>query len=62
MNDLFQRENQVLKPNILVVLLHCGGGERLGWPILSPLQDVLIFLFIFHSFSLCYYFTVLEDL
>ena len=40
------------------------GGERLGRPILSPppLQNVLIFLFIFQSFSLCYSFTVSEDL
>ena len=39
-------------------------GERLGRPILSPppLQNVLIFLFIFQSFSLCYSFTVSEDL
>ena len=47
------------------------GGERLGRPILSPpppppppspLQNVLIFLFIFQSFILCYSFTVSEDL
>ena len=107
MNILFERENQVFKPNSLFVLLHCGvgkdwvgpffppskmfrsfylsfslldyatlwlylnnfewpipkwelsfqtnkfigtstlwGGERLGRPILYPLQNVLIFLFI----------------
>ena len=34
------------------------GGERLGRPILSTLQNVLIFLFIFQSFGLCYSFTV----
>ena len=40
------------------------GGERLGRPIPPPppLQNVLIFLFIFQSFSLCYSFTVSEDL
>ena len=29
MNDLFQRDNQVFKPNILFVLLHvhCGVGK-----------------------------------
>ena len=30
--------------------------ERLGRPILSPLQNVSIFLFIFQSFGLCYSF------
>ena len=54
MNDRFQRENQVFKPNILFVLLHCGPPP--------PLQNVLIFIFIFQSFSLCYSFTVSEDL
>ena len=43
------------------------GGERMGRPILPPpppppFQNVLIFLFIFQSFSLCYSFTVSEDL
>ena len=33
MNVLFQRENQVFKPNILFVFV---GGERLGRPILPP--------------------------
>ena len=39
-------------------ILHCGVGERLGRPILSPLQNVLIFIIIFQSFGLCYSFTV----
>ena len=30
-----------------------GSGERLSWPILSPLQNVSIILFIFQSFELC---------
>ena len=59
MNDLFQRENQVFKPNILFVLLHCalwgGGGKDWAGPFFppppSPLLTVLIFLFIFQSFS-----------
>ena len=62
MNDRFQRENQVFKPNIFCTAT-LWGWERMGRPILSPpLQNVLIFLFIFQSFSLCYYFTVSEDL
>ena len=63
MNDRFQRENQVFKPNILFVLLHCGVGKDWAGPFFPPpLQNVLIFLFIFQSFSLCYSFTVSEDL
>ena len=45
------------------VLLHCGLGKEWAGPFFPPpLQNVLIFLFIFQSFSLCYYFTVSEDL
>ena len=62
MNDRFQRENQVFKPNILFVLLHFGVGKDWAPPPSPPLQNVLIFLFIFQSFSLCYSFTVSEDL
>ena len=62
LNDRFQRENQVFKPNILFVLLHCGVGKDWAGSFFPPLQNVLIFLFIFQSFSLCYYFTVSEDL
>ena len=63
MNDRFQRENQVFKPNIIFVLLHCGVGKDWAGPFFPPpLQNVLIFLFIFQSFSLCYSFTVSEDL
>ena len=36
MNDLFQRENQVFKPNILFVLLHCGVGKDLAGPFFPP--------------------------
>ena len=38
------------------------GWERLGRPILSPLQNIPTFLFIFQTFSLCYSFTVSEEL
>ena len=68
MNDRFQRENQVFKPNILFVLLHCGVEKDWAGPFFPlpppppPLQNVLIFLFIFQSFSLCYSLTVSEDL
>ena len=56
MNDRFQRENQVFKPNILFVLLHCGVGKDWAGPFFPPpLQNVLIFLFIFQSFSLCFW-------
>ena len=59
MNDQFQIENQVFKPNILFVLLHCGVGKDWAGPFFPPpLQNVLIFLFIFQSFSLCYSFMV----
>ena len=63
MNDRFQRENQVFKPNIFLYCYIVGWGKN--GPAHSfppPLQNVLIFLFIFQSFSLCYYFTVSEDL
>ena len=36
MNDLFQRENQVFKPNILFVLLHCGVGKDWAGPFFPP--------------------------
>ena len=36
------------------------GGEKLGRPILSPLQNVGIFLFILSTFGLCYSFAVSE--
>ena len=62
MNDRFQGENQVFKPNILFVLLHCGVGKDWAGPFFTPLQYVLIFLFIFQSFSLCYSFSVSKDL
>ena len=35
-NDRFQRENQVFKPNILFVLLHCGVGKDLAGPFFLP--------------------------
>ena len=57
MNDLFQKENQVFKPNSLFVLLHCGVGKDWAGPFF-PLQNVLIFVFIFQSFGLRYYFTL----
>ena len=51
MKDLFQRKNQVFKPttgNKFICTSTLWGGERQGQPIL-PLQNVSIFLFIFHS-------------
>ena len=36
MNDRFQRENQVFKPNILFVLLHCGVGKDWAGPFFPP--------------------------
>ena len=36
MNDRFQRENQVFKPNILFVLLHCGVGKNWASPFFPP--------------------------
>ena len=37
-------------------------GKDWAGPFPLPLQNVLIFLFIFQSYSLCYSFTVSEDL
>ena len=67
MNDLFQRENQVFKPNILFVLLHCyivgwgktGPAHSSPPPPPPPPPSPLL---IFQSFSLCYSFNVSEDL
>ena len=36
MNDRFQRENQVFKPNILFVLLHCWLGKDWAGPFFPP--------------------------
>ena len=36
MNDRFQRENQVFKPNILFVLLHCWVGKDWAGPFFPP--------------------------
>ena len=60
MNNLFQRENHVFKPNSLFVLLYCVCGERLGLPILSPLHYFLTFQFICQSFGLNSSYTVSE--
>ena len=62
MNELFQREDEVSKPNSLLVLLHYRVGKDPASTFFPPLQNVLIFLFIFQSFGLCYSFTVSEDL
>ena len=48
LKDLYQSENQVFNPTRLLVL-----RERLGRPILSLFQNVLIYIFIFQSFKLC---------
>ena len=47
--DLYQAENEVFKPNSLLVLLHCGVGN--DW---AGLQNASIFLFYLSSFLLCY--------
>ena len=64
MKDLYQSENQVFKKSTSAQSFPPPKSSYLS--ILSPhpppLQNVLIFLFIFQSFSLCYSFTVSEDL
>ena len=60
MNDRFQRENQVFKPNIFFVLLHCGVGK--DWARLDPFSpspppkcsDLSIYLSVF-QFMLFFY-------
>ena len=50
MNDLFQRENQVFKPNSLFVLLHCGVGKDWAGPFSPPppkCSDLSIYLLVF---------------
>ena len=60
---LIPKRESSFQTNILFVLLHCGVGKDWAGPFFPPpLQNVLIFLFIFQSFSLCYSFTVSEDL
>ena len=57
MNDRFQRENQVFKPNILLVLLHCGVGKDWAGPFFPPSlifrssidRFVFRFMLLFHS-------------
>ena len=63
MNDRFQRENQVFKPNILFVLLHCGVGKDWAGPFFPPLLNLSIFYWSFRllvcvTFSL--YFNIYE--
>ena len=50
MNDRFQRENQVFKPNIFLVLLHCGVGKDWAGPFSPPppkCSDLSIYLSVF---------------
>ena len=54
MNDRFQRENQVFKPNILFVLLHCRVGKDWVGPFSPPppppppkCSDLSIYLSVF---------------
>ena len=58
MNDWFQRENQVFKPNILFVLLHCGVGKDWAGPFFPPpppkCSDLSIYLSVF-QFMLFFY-------
>ena len=57
MNDRFQRENQVFKPNVLFVLLHCGVGKDWAGPFFPPSlifrssidHFVFRFMLLFHS-------------
>ena len=56
MNDRFERENQVFKPNILFVLLHCGVGKDWAGPFFPPppltppkCSDLSIYLSVFQS-------------
>ena len=46
LNDLFQREIKFLNQQVDSGTSTLWGGETLGGPILSPLQNVGIFLFI----------------
>ena len=46
LNDLFQREIKFLNQQVNWYFYIVGDGEKLGRPILSPLQNVGIFLFI----------------
>ena len=46
LNDLFQREIKFLNQQVDSGTSTLWGGEKLGRPILSPLQNVVIFLFI----------------
>ena len=64
MNDRFQRENQIFKPNILFVLLHCGVGKDWAGPsfpsskmlgsfyLSSRLLDYVILLLYLNSLEL----------
>ena len=64
MNDRFQRENQVFKPNILFVLLHCGVGKDWAGPFFPPpppppltppkCSDLSIYLSVFQLMSFFY--------
>ena len=56
MNDQFKRENQVFKPNNLLVLLNCGVGKDLAGLFRSPPQNAPIFLFIFLFFWIILFF------
>ena len=57
MKELYQSENQVFNPSRLLVLLHCWVGG-VGRPILSPLQNLQIFLLISYNCSLSVYVTL----
>ena len=58
MNDRFQRENQVFKPNIFFVLLHCGLGKDWAGPFFPPpppkCSDLSIYLSVI-QFMLFFY-------
>ena len=59
MNDRFQRGNQVFKPNILFVLLHCGVRKDWAGPFFPPpppkkCSDLSMYLSVF-QFLLFFY-------
>ena len=59
LNDRFLRENQVFKPNILFVLLHCGVGKDWASPFFPPppppkCSDLSIYLSVFQLMLLFY--------
>ena len=61
---IYYKERIKLSKNqtVYFVLLHNGMGKDWASPFFPPLKNVQTFLFIFQTFSLCYSFTVPEEL